>query len=60
MNQSNQSESYNTLGNAIELATRVISTVAGDLVSSNLGGVPATSGVLAQAVAAKMQQTVLR
>lgn len=57
MNQGHSSESFNTLGNAIELATRIISKVAGDLVSSNLGGQPATSGVLSQVVAAKMQQS---
>lgn len=57
MNQSHSSESFNTLGNAAELATRVIARVAGDLVSSNLGGQPATSSVLSQAIAAKMQQS---
>lgn len=56
MNQNNSSESFNTLGNAIELATRIIGVVAGDLVSSNLGGAPATSGVISQTVAAKMKQ----
>lgn len=57
MNQSHSSESFNTLGNAVELASQVISRLAGDLVSSNLGGQQATSAVLSQAVAAKMQQS---
>lgn len=56
MNQNHSSESFNTLGNAVELATRIINSVAGDLVSSNLGGAPATSAVISQTVAAKMQQ----
>ena len=56
MNQNNSAESFNTLGNAIELATRIIGSVAGDLVSSNLGGIPATSAVISQTVAAKMKQ----
>lgn len=57
MNQSQSSESFNTLGNAIELATCIICKVAGNLVSDSLGGQPATSGVLSQAIAAKMQQS---
>lgn len=58
MNDGQITESFNTLGNAVELATMIISKVAGDIVSSNLGGQPATAGVLSQTIAAKMQQNI--
>ena len=56
MNSTYSSETLNTLGNAIELATGILSRVAGDVVSSDLGGAPATYGVLSQVIAAKLQQ----
>jgi hypothetical protein len=54
MNQ-NFEESLNTIANAVELATCVVSRIAGDLVSSSINGQMVNSAMLSQTCAAKIQ-----
>ena len=48
-------ESINTTSNAVELAVRVVSRIAGNLVANTINGVPINNSTLSQVAAAKLQ-----